>query len=282
MEAASAMEDLQPEADEIAAHFAKLARAAAPGAEEKVEAPGELDAACALLAWGLAPERPRAESRARLLARLSALGAASAPAARPAPAPVVDLGAFARREQRAWRAVRLLAAALALAVGGLVYLAGRLSAESTRLAETAELTARLEREEAEKAAQLEVAGRRIHMVTSVARYAYRMQSVAAAPAFTAGDRPPQGMVYVCSHHQQWILSLEHLAPPPPGRAYHVQFRTADGVVDGGILRVGADARAGMEDVKLPPGTRGFSVTLEPEGVAGDPLLVLQSQPGVPL
>ncbi len=96
------------------------------------------------------------------------------------------------------------------------------------------------------------------MVTSVARYAYRMQSVAApaaaVPAAGATGHPPQGMVYVCSHHQQWILSLEHLAPPPPGRAYHVQFRTAGGVVDGGILRVGADARAGMEDVKLPPGT----------------------------
>lgn len=272
------MDAAEREAHEIAENWERLTRPAPDG--ERAE-PGdplgrELAEAGALLAWGLEPERPRPEARARLLARLGPPAVAAVAAA-----PVVDLAEYRRRERRGWQAARLLAAALLLAVGGVVYLAGRLDAESARFAEAAARNTALERRDAERAAALEVAGRRIHMITSVARYAYRLESV--TPAFAAAEgRAPQGMVYVCGHHQQWILSLEHLAPPPPGSEYHVRFHTAGGEVDGGVLAVGDDARAGMEDVKLPPETRGFAVTLEPAGSAGDPLLVLQSQPGVPL
>lgn len=289
------------DARRVADHFERLARAAAPSAADHAGDPAEaeLETAVALLAFALEPERPRPELRDRLLAALPPRGPASLPAvlapAMPAPAAllaqavaspiliapvivtagvqqasVVDLAEFARREKRVVTAVRLLVAALLLCLVGVVY-----------------LTARLDRQGAElqrQSAELDTVGRRMHMITSVARYAYRLESVPATPvaSFFSPEAPPQGMVYVCGQHKQWILSLEHLPPPPPGREYHIQFRTDSGVIDGGVLRVDAMARAGMEDVKLPPGTRGFSVTLEPVDTPGDPLLVLQSQPGVPL
>lgn len=238
----------------------RLARAEMPGPEkEGSPEEAELEAVAALLALALEPAAPAPEQRSRLLAALPAREAAPAVPL----APVVDLAEFARRERRAWQAVRFLAAALVLCLVGIAYLAGRSSVQ-------------LEAQRAE----LDDVQRRLHMVTSVARFAYRMQTVSTDPA---AAEAPQGMVYVCGHHQQWILSLEHLPPPPPGREYHVRFHTADGEVDGGVLWVGQDARAEKEDVQLPPGTRGFSVTLEPaQGTPGDPLLVLQSSSGVAL
>lgn len=238
----------------------RLARAEMPGPEkEGSPEEAELEAVAALLALALEPTTPAPEQRSRLLAALPAREAAPALPL----APVVDLAEFARRERRAWQAVRFLAAALVLCLVGIAYLAGRSSVQ-------------LEAQRAE----LDDVQRRLHMVTSVARFAYRMQTVSTDPA---AAEAPQGMVYVCGHHQQWILSLEHLPPPPPGREYHVRFHTATGEVDGGVLWVGQDARAEKEDVQLPPGTRGFSVTLEPaQGTPGDPLLVLQSSSGVAL
>lgn len=247
------------DAASVAELFERLARA-------ELGPPGsDLDEAVALLAFSLAPEVPRAEARQRLLAALPGSDAGPGTSKQPALAPVVSLAEFARRERRANRAIFLMAAALVVCLVGMGYLYGRLSAQETR-----------------QSAELETLSRRMHMVTSVARYAYRMQSVSNPPAEVSQGGKPQGIVYVCGAHQQWILSLEHLAPPPPGHEYHVYFESAEGEVDGGPLRVGADARADMEDVKLPPGTRGFSVTLEPIGVPGDPLLVMQSQDGVEL
>ena len=243
----------------------RLARAAMPVPEkEGSQEEAELEAVATLLALALEPAAPAPEQRSRLLAALPARLVASAPSPPAVPlAPVVDLAEFARRERRAWQAVRFLAASLVVCLVGIAYLMGRSGVQ-------------LEAQRAE----LDDVQRRLHMVTSVARFAYRMQTVSTDP--TAAEAP-QGMVYVCGHHQQWILSLEHLPPPPPGREYHVRFHTADGEVDGGVLRVGEDARAEKEDVQLPPGTRGFSVTLQPaQGVAGDPLLVLQSSSGVAL
>ena len=244
----------------------------------------ELEEACALLAFSLPPAAPRPELKERLFAALPAR-LAEAPALPPAAVPVAPIGPvvsfadFARRERRSRQLMMALAAALAVCLIGVAYLYGRVSEQSGRLAAQADLAGQIERQGAE----LATLTRRLHMVTSVARFAYRMQSVATTPAVAASpDHPPQGIVYVCGHHQQWILSLEHLAPPPPGYEYHLHFRSAEGEVDGGVLRVGADARAGMEDVKLPPGTRGFSVTLEKVGEPADPLLVLQSTPGVQL
>lgn len=280
------MEGEDRDARRVAEHFERLARAADPLAAEPALGPAEteLEAATVLLALALEPRQPGPEARRRLLAALPAatptpLAPLAAVPVAPrlpeaaAPAQVVDLADFARRERRVIGAVRLLVAALLLCLIGVVY-----------------LTARLDRQGAElrrQSAELDTVGRRMHMITSVARYAYRLETVeptlvsAFGPQSGSGSLP-QGMVYVCGHHQQWILSLEHLPPPPPGREYHIQFHTDAGVVDGGVLRVDAKSRAGMEDVKLPPGTRGFSVTLEPVDTPGDPLLVLQSQPGVPL
>lgn len=278
------MEIEDRDARRVADHFERLARAAAPaaGADSAPDpAAAELETATALLALALEPVRPRAELRQRLLAALPARSGsavlaspAAAPVAAPAPqAQVVDFADFARRERRVIRAMRLLVAALLLCLVGVVYLTARLDRQGFELQR--------------QSAELDTVGRRMHMITSVARYAYRLETVeptlvsSFAPQSVL-DAPPQGMVYVCGDHQQWILSLEHLPPPPAGREYHIQFRTDSGVVDGGVLRVDAKARAGMEDVKLPPGIRGFSVTLEPTDTPGDPLLVLQSQPGVPL
>lgn len=269
------MEGEDRDACRVAEHFERLARAADPLAAYPAFDPAEteLEAATVLLALALEPRQPGPEARRRLLAALPAVPVALAPVAPAPPAQVVDLADFARRERRVIGAVRLLVAALLLCLIGVVY-----------------LTARLDRQGAElqrQSAELDTVGRRMHMITSVARYAYRLETVEPTLVSAFGPQSvfeslPQGMVYVCGHHQQWILSLEHLPPPPPGREYHIQFRTDAGVVDGGVLRVDAKSRAGMEDVKLPPGTRGFSVTLEPVDTPGDPLLVLQSQPGVPL
>lgn len=245
----------------------RLARAAMPEPEkEGSREEAELEAVATLLALALEPAAPAPEQRSRLLAALPARPAAPAPAAPAVPlAPVIELAEFARRERRAWQAVRFLAAALVVCLVGIAYLVGRSGVQ-------------LEAQRAE----FDVVQRRLHMVTSVARFAYRMQTVSTGTTPAAAEAP-QGMVYVCGHHQQWILSLEHLPPPPPGREYHVRFHTADGEVDGGVLRVEEDARAEKEDVQLPPGTRGFSVTLQPaQGAPGDPLLVLQSSSGVAL
>lgn len=247
------------EAASVAELFERLARA------EIGPSGSELEEAVALFAYALEPQAPRAEARRKLLASLPGKEV-SAPAPRAEMAPVISLAEYARRERRANRALFLMAAALVICLVGIGYLYGRLGAQT-----------------ASQNAELETLSRRMHMVTSVARYAYRMQTVAGAPEQIASEGgKPEGIVYVCGAHQQWILSLEHLAPPPAGYEYHVHFRSAAGEVDGGPLRVGADARAGMEDHKLPPGTRGFSVTLQPVGVPGDPLLVLQSEPGVEL
>jgi len=273
------MEGEERDAIDVAELVERLARAE-DAAAARLEL-AELEEASTLLALALEPAVPRPAARRRLLAALPPksppLTLAPPPAALPFAAPAaaaaegVDLADFVRREKRVVRALRFLVAALLLCLVGVVYLAARLDRQGAELKR--------------QSAELGTVDRRLHMITSVARYAYRLEPtpVASLPAFSPQpEAPPQGMVYVCGHHQQWILSLEHLPPPPPGREYHIRFRTATGTIDGGVLRVDAEARAGMEDVKLPPGTRGFSVTLEPVGSAGDPLLVLQSQPGVPL
>ena len=98
------------------------------------------------------------------------------------------------------------------------------------------------------------------MVTRTARRYYPLRPVSLAPR----EEPVYGRVWVCGRHQQWLLNVEGLQPPPAGYEYHFWFETDSGQVDGGVVRVRA-GEVQMAAPNMPLGTRGFSVTLEQEG-----------------
>lgn len=129
--------------------------------------------------------------------------------------------------------------------------------------------------------ELSTTKRRLRMVTEVARTAYPLRTVS-----TTGDarNRPDGIMYVCGQHQRWYLNVNGLEPPSPGKEYHLWFMTEDGTVDGGVLDVEPGALAIKEASSMPPGTRGFSITLEDAGVEGEPegLMVLLGEQAVSL
>ncbi|MEM9558400.1 MAG: anti-sigma factor [Acidobacteriota bacterium] len=185
-------------------------------------------------------------------------GASSRPTATPAPRPWVS-----------WA----VAAVLLGCMLGLGYLAGTLgAARDTIERQTRELATvrdtvdsmRLDMASAQR--DLELTRERLDMVTLTARQAYPMnaQRVVDTTGATRAD-DAKGIVYVCGQHQQWLLSLTGLKQPPEGEIYRLWFMTTDGPIDGGILEVDENGDAAAEDLSMPHGTRGFSVSLEPAG-----------------
>lgn len=278
---------IEEEAAELARARLERRRAEAFGVPvgDVAVAADEFEEAIALLALGLPPEAPAQGARERLLA---ALGGQSQPAkvlSFPAPA-------TASRVRSPWRTAVAASLIGALFVAG--YVLGRRSAPTPDPAAILALQGTLDRQ----TEQIGLLEHQLRMVTTVARHAYSLQP--AEPTYVgtgtrrAGTVPivheapagaPRGVVYVCGHHQQYLVALQGLETPPAGQEYHLWFVTDAGMVDGGPLAVGADHRAAKEDAHLPPGTHGFLISLEPRGHAapgklGD--LVLQSHPPVRL
>jgi len=85
------------------------------------------------------------------------------------------------------------------------------------------------------------------------------------PALSPAAR---GVLYVAADHQRWYLSIEGLAPCPADHAYQVWFHAPGGPVSAGTLRTDGRTRLEMSSHSMPEGTKGVSITLEPE--AGSP------------
>lgn len=179
--------------------------------------------------------------------------------------PALPSAATVRRPR--YRLAGALAAALALCLVGLGYLAGQLGHQR-------DVIARLDQELEQRADDRRAVGglldqladseRKLRMITRVARRAYPMQTVQPV---SHGPRP-NGIIFVCGNHQRWYLNVDGLEPPPAGREYRLWFLTDHGTVPGGLLHVEPGESSELEDQQMPPGTRGFSITLEPEGEAG--------------
>ncbi len=158
----------------------------------------------------------------------------------------------------------LLAAMLALCMLGVGYLAGKVNEQNSTIAR---LNSRLQALPVQDLGvlsdELSTMKRRFHMVTTVARKAYRMRAVE-----TSGrSLEPSGVVYVCGVHQRWYLNIQSLEPPPSGQAYNLWFLTEEGMINGGTVEVTADASSEMDKPSMPVGTNGFAVTLERAGDA---------------
>ncbi|MCP4655107.1 MAG: anti-sigma factor [bacterium] len=149
-----------------------------------------------------------------------------------------------------------LAAMLGVCLLGLGFFAGKLDEQSTTIVRLKENIGDLQ---SERDQLLEIKGH-LEMVNAVARHVYRMQPVAAAQQTSA-----KGIVYVCGRHKQWYLHIEGLEPAPAGHEYHLWFKTPEGMENGGTVEVRQDAPYEVESQSLPPGTRGFAVTLEKTG-----------------
>lgn len=165
------------------------------------------------------------------------------------------------------RGLLAMAAALALCLVGLGYLYGQLkSSQSLINSQQLQLAAipQVENELVRTRENMQLLDKRLKMITRVAQKAYPMKTSSEPEATGA-----QGIVYVCGQHQQWYLSLTGLEPPPADMEYRLWFLTDDGPLDGGVVNV-EDGAAGMDDVTMPDGTRGFEVSLEPAGGVDEP------------
>lgn len=207
---------------------------------------------------------PRAEERA--------------PAATPSPATVVSMPTAVP-----WWTYAL-AAMLAFCVLGLAFLAGKVRQQSVALAR---LDARLQVQPARDLSVINAdfndLQRRFHMVTAIAREVYPMKVV--EPVGGSGG-PTDAKIYVCGNHQRWYLNVQGLTPPPAGKEYHLWFLTErGGPVNGGVLKVRADASSEMDAQSMPAGTKAFAVTLEDAGAAHDDIngqMVLLAEESVSL
>ncbi|MCP3956351.1 MAG: anti-sigma factor [bacterium] len=114
--------------------------------------------------------------------------------------------------------------------------------------------------------ELRIQQSRMEMVTTIARKAYPMRTVAQDAS--GESEGPEGIVYVCGRHQQWYLNLHGLPPLAEGDAYRLWFMTEEGKVDGGVLEVRPDSSSEMEALSMPPDTHGFEVALERQALDG--------------
>lgn len=160
----------------------------------------------------------------------------------------------------------LLAAGLVVCLVGLGYLYGQLQ---TQNAQNIAVQARLQTQVEQARSEAESMRTRVQMVTDVARMAYPMRQVATNGASVRtvsrpepGEVRPDGIVYVCGQHQRWYLSLSGFEPAPDGQVYHLWFKTEDGAIDAGPLKLTDDGRADVGDLSMPEGTQGFLVSLE--------------------
>lgn len=240
-----------------------------------VEMTGLLSTACGEDAPAACRDRLFAEVRRQAVRRAASF-----------PAPVVGAGAGPSAEPRPVRSrpapapvpIWALAAALTACALGLAFLVGRVAEQRHQIEG---LRARVEEADATRAGLARQAEEMLHlrerlnMVTSVARYAYPMAATTVAAG--SGRSRPEGIVYVCGAHRQWYLTLNGLEAPPEGRSYHLWFMTPEGPQSGGPLEVVPGRPVELEATTLPPGTRGFAVTLEetpePAEPHGEPLLL---------
>lgn len=156
-----------------------------------------------------------------------------------------------------------LAAALALCVLGLGFLAQQMNVRDARLTE---LRADLEatRGEAERLRdELSRSAVPTHFAT-VARSAYAMRPASQHTADSVG-----GMVYICEEHQHWFLDVKGLEPAPTAHEYQLWFVTDQGMLPAGTVTLrGEKPKLSMEH--LPIGTRGFALSLEEAGEHAEP------------
>lgn len=176
-----------------------------------------------------------------------------------------------------------MAACLVLCLLGFGYTAGKLDEQSATIIRLqSELTTARAQGEANAAelAHLRRVRENLEMITAVARHYYRLQPV------NGGSQPESasGVVYVCGQHKRWYLNLQGLDPAPAGQEYQLWFMTRSGLVNGGAVRVVSDAPVELTDQSLPPGTRGFALSLETAGPHAKPegKIVLRSAKSVSL
>lgn len=175
----------------------------------------------------------------------------------------------ARPASRGW-ATWAMAAGLAFCLLGLGYTFGQLGAKDSVIAlqqERLEAVPELEAELRLAREDLRRAQDQLVMVNTTARTAYTMRQVSTSPElanapYPAGARGPRGRVFVCGAHQQWYLTLSNLEPAPRGQEYNFWFMTDSGPVNGGDFEV-ENGSAVLRDLRMPDGTSGFAVTLEP-------------------
>ncbi len=221
-----------------------------------------------LLPYGLAAEVPPAHLKEEIMARVAGvaaeLDAGASEVVETAPVVPFRRPAAARETptfRSAWHSVQT--AALAAGLVCLGFLSATVWKQNQQIARLSSQvpTSALYQNEAFRADVVQTLRDRLDMVTTVARQAYPLRTVSR----TDSQQQPAGIVYVCGRHQRWYLSLRGLTPPAEGAEggeYRLWFMTDDGKVDGGVLEVRSDTSSEMEAQTMPPGTRGFLVTLE--------------------
>lgn len=237
-----------------------------------------------LLAYQLEPETPSPVLRERLMAAVgeqAVRGAAVRGADQPAPATLGELvggqqrfaarpAAPSGRGERRFNGLTLaLAAMLALCLVGLGYLLGQDGEQRRTIARLDQQIAGYSddiRSVSNVLDQLNMVEHKFDMVTRVARTAYPMETVGP---IDPGAPRPDGMIYVCGQHQRWYLNVDGLEPPPPDKEYWLWFLTDKGPISGGVIEVEPGVVAEKEAKNMPPGTRGFSITLEDAGHESD-------------
>ncbi|HEX9737008.1 MAG TPA: anti-sigma factor [Thermoanaerobaculia bacterium] len=225
-----------------------LARGDAPSAGSTLER--ETTELWALLPYELEPAPPRPEVWEEIRGRLASSRVVPFPERRQAAPPPP---ASARRG--GW-GTSAMAAALAVCLLGLGYLLAKTEQQQTAIAE---LAARLAAAD-DRLAETSRARAQLDMITRVAQHVYPMHSTPTG----SQRRPITGKVFVCGQHQQWYLNVQGLEAPPPGYDYCLWFETAAGMVLGGTMTV-RDGVAELSAPSMPPGTKGFAVTLEKTG-----------------
>lgn len=166
------------------------------------------------------------------------------------------------------RAFLPLAATLAIALVGLGYLFGRVQEQKRHIAH-------LESALSQAQDLAESLGQEFQMVATIARTAYPLR-----PTASQSSEKCSGTVFVCGHHQQWLLSVRDLPPAPSGREYHLWFVTPQGMVDAGTVEVREEG-GNLQAPTMPEGTRGFALSLEEPGKRGQPegqIVLMGDQP----
>lgn len=226
----------------------------------------------ALLPYELKPVAPRPEVWEEIRGKLAGSTVVRFPE-RPSVAPALPPASrpAAAGRPTGW-STWALAAALAFCLVGVGYLLAKTEQQRTTIAE---LAAQLESADT-RLAETVRARQQLDMITRVAQHVYPMHPTPTGPRHRT---PVSGKVFVCGKHQQWYLNIQGLEAPPSGYEYCLWFETAEGKVPGGIVTV-RDGVAELSAPHMPPGTKGFAVTLEranthPEEPQGDVLLLAE-------
>ncbi len=242
---------------------AELPPAGASGDPQHLALVREFTEVLGALPYELARVHPNPAIRTKVLTAVAGRSLPRNPSANRAPRTVLPKAMAPARSGLAWHWVYPLAALFACCLLGLGFLAGRLHEQAATLKE-------FERQQAQQAAQIAAMKQeraefvrlqsRWQMITTVARQVYPLR-----PASPSLPGNPGGTIYVCGAHQQWLLYVRGLPPPPADRQYQFWFLTQSGAVSGGTVEVAPGATAQLEAPSMPVGTHGFALTLEPRG-----------------